>query len=145
MSRWVRVSGDRRRRLAWATIAVVLVGLLAVRWQGSQPYSGDEPHYLLVSESLIHDGDVDVKNDYLARRYRSYYPGQLDPHVNTSMFTLASRHWYSMHGVILGRTLLSVWVDGARRDGGDGYHRGHRARPDVPVGAALQARPGSPR
>jgi hypothetical protein len=110
----VRASGDRRRRLAWATIVVVLVGLLAVRWHDSQPYSGDEPHYFLVSESLIHDGDVDVKNDYLAGRYRSYYAGHLDPHVNTSMFTLASKHWYSMHGVGLSAVLVpAFWVGGA--------------------------------
>jgi hypothetical protein len=95
-------------------VAIVLVGLLAVRWHDSQPYSGDEPHYLLVSQSLIHDGDVDVKNDYLARRYLSYYPGHLDPHVNTSIFTLASPHWYSMHGVGLSAVLVpAVWADGA--------------------------------
>ena len=111
---WVRASGDRRRQLAWATIVVVLVGLLAVRWHDSQPYSGDEPHYLLVSESLVHDGDVDVKNDYLARRYLSFYTGHLDPHVNTSTFTLASRHWYSMHGVGLSAALVpAFWAVGA--------------------------------
>src|SRR3954451_4620395 len=97
--------GDRRRRLAFATIVVALVGLVAVRWHDSQPYSGDEPHYLLVSESLIHDGDVDVKNDYLGRRYHAYYAGHLDPHVNTRTFTPASRHWFSMHGVGLSAVL----------------------------------------
>ena len=114
-------SGGRRCRLAVGTaivavlvVLVVLVGLLAVRWHDSQPYSGDEPHYLLVSGSLIHDGDVDVKNDYLARRYLPYYSGHLDPHVNTSMFTLASPHWYPMHGVGLSAVLVpAFWADGA--------------------------------
>jgi hypothetical protein len=62
-------------------------------------YSGDEPHYLLVSESLVRDGDVDVKDDYRAQRYHEFYGGHIDPHVNTSIFTAASPHWYSMHGV----------------------------------------------
>jgi hypothetical protein len=89
--------------------------LLGFRWHDSQPYSGDEPHYLVVSESLIHDGDVDVKNDYLTRRYRAYYAGHLDPHVNTSIFTTASPHWYSMHGVGLSAVLVpGVWAEGAR-------------------------------
>jgi hypothetical protein len=118
VSGWIRASGDRRHRLAVGTVIVavvmVLVGLLAVRWHDSQPYSGDEPHYLLVSESLIHDGDVDVKNDYLARRYLSFYSGHLDPHINTSIFTLASPHWYSMHGVGLSAVLVpAFWADGA--------------------------------
>jgi hypothetical protein len=119
VSGWIGASGDRRRRLAVRTVivavVVVLVGLLAVRWHDSQPYSGDEPHYLLVSGSLVHDGDVDVKNDYLARRYLSYYSGHLDPHVNTSIFTLASPHWYSMHGVGLSAVLVpAFWADGAQ-------------------------------
>ena len=94
------------------------VVIFLVSWglttHGKYSATGDEPHYLLVSESIIHDGDVDVKKDYLARRYLSYYAGHLDPHVNTRRFTLASRHWYSMHGVGLSAVLVpAFWVDGA--------------------------------
>jgi hypothetical protein len=32
-------------------------------------YSGDEPHYLLATESLAHDGDLDVTDEYAAREY----------------------------------------------------------------------------
>lgn len=106
-----------RLRLGVACVVVLAVFglLLGFRWHDSQPYSGDEPHYLLVSESLIHDGDVDVKNDYLDRRYGAYYAGHLDPHVNRSIFTMASPHWYSMHGVGLSAVLVpAVWADGAR-------------------------------
>ena len=28
------------------------------------PLSGDEPHYLVITSSLLHDGDVDLGNDY---------------------------------------------------------------------------------
>jgi hypothetical protein len=56
-------SGHRRRLLtAAATIVAVLAILilfLAVRGHNPQPYSGDEPHYLLVTTSLMLDGDVD--------------------------------------------------------------------------------------
>jgi hypothetical protein len=115
---WIRIAGDRRR---WLTVGAAIVAVLATlvlflafRWHNPQPYSGDEPHYLVVSESLILDGDVDVKNDYLRRRYLEYYPGHLDPHVNTSIFTLASPHWYSMHGVGLSAVLVpAVAADGA--------------------------------
>ena len=29
--------------------------------------TGDEPHYLLVAESIAFDGDVDLRNDYASR------------------------------------------------------------------------------
>lgn len=67
-----------------------------------------------MSESLVRDGDVDVKNDYLDRRYNEFYAGHLDPHVNTSIFTPASRHWYSMHGIGLSAVLVPAFAaDGA--------------------------------
>jgi hypothetical protein len=97
-------------------VAVLAVfGLcLFFRWHNAQQYSGDEPHYLLVSESLVRDGDVDLKNDYLQRRYHEFYAGHIDPHVNTSIFTAASRHWYSMHGVGLPVVLAPAYAaDGA--------------------------------
>jgi hypothetical protein len=56
------------RVLVIVAVPALLTLLLAVRWHDAQPYSGDEPHYLIVTESLIDDGDVDVKNDYLDRR-----------------------------------------------------------------------------
>lgn len=42
----------------------------------------DEPHYLLMMESLVRDHDLDLKNDYDAARYADYYLGRLpDRHV----------------------------------------------------------------
>jgi hypothetical protein len=43
-------------------------------------YAGDEPHYLLAAESLVEDGDVDVRDQYLAREYDDFYPYDLDRH-----------------------------------------------------------------
>jgi len=35
--------------------------------------SGDEPHYLIITQSLIQDQDLDLRNNYLNKDYRSYY------------------------------------------------------------------------
>ncbi len=35
--------------------------------------SGDEPHYLLMDYSLIHDGDLDLSNNYQNKDYLSFY------------------------------------------------------------------------
>jgi hypothetical protein len=100
----------RSRRIAVASVAVafavVLAGLLAVRWHDPQPLSGDEPHYLIVSNSLWLDGDADVKNDYLDRRFLLFYLHGIDPHVNPAIFNLSSPHWYSQHGVGLPAVLV---------------------------------------
>ena len=91
-----------------------LLGLLAVRSHSPQRYAGDEPHYLVVANSLVLDGDVDVKNDYVNGRYVGYYPFPIDPHVNWNTFRPASPHWYPAHGIGL-RALLAPAVasDGA--------------------------------
>lgn len=43
--------------------------------------TGDEPHYLLAAHSLAHDGDLDLKNNYLDGDHRDFYFGFLDPHI----------------------------------------------------------------
>lgn len=43
---------------------------------------GDEPHYLLAAYSLVHDGDLDLANNYAHRDFQSFTGGEtLDPHV----------------------------------------------------------------
>jgi hypothetical protein len=42
--------------------------------------SGDEPHYLLMAYSLIHDGDLDLSNNYANKDYVHFYQrGELQP------------------------------------------------------------------
>jgi hypothetical protein len=42
---------------------------------------GDEPHYLLIAESLIRDGDVDLKNQFDEEAYSKFTSGRLEPHT----------------------------------------------------------------
>lgn len=113
---------SRPRQRFWiasaAIVSVVapLLLFLFVRWHNPQPYFGDEPHYLLISRSLVVDGDVDVKNDYLTGRYLRYYPLPTGPHVNTSIFTARSPHWYPVHGI----GLPALLVPAVRADDADG-------------------------
>jgi hypothetical protein len=42
-------------------------------------YGGDEPHHLLAAESIVSDGDLDLRDEYAARAYRSWHPQPLAP------------------------------------------------------------------
>ena len=46
-------------------------------------FGGDEPHYLLISHSLLHDGDIDLADNYAQRDYERYMGpgGPLAAHV----------------------------------------------------------------
>ena len=41
---------------------------------------GDEPHYLAATQSLLHDFDLKVENNYANGDYLQYFPGHLEPH-----------------------------------------------------------------
>jgi hypothetical protein len=45
--------------------------------------AGDEPHYLLIAQSLLQDGDFDLTNNYARRDYARAmkFEGKLQPHV----------------------------------------------------------------
>ncbi len=49
--------------------------------QYSSPPSGDEPHYLVISQTLLKYHSLDVMRDYTNGDYRSFFPMHLDPHV----------------------------------------------------------------
>lgn len=61
--------------------AIVAIASLVVFSQvrGVVP-GGDEPHYLAATQSLLHDADLKVANNYARGEYLDYFPGRLEPH-----------------------------------------------------------------
>jgi len=41
---------------------------------------GDEPHYLVITQSLLYDGDLQIENNHRRGDYRAYYAAELPPH-----------------------------------------------------------------
>jgi hypothetical protein len=64
-----------RKKLLLLFVASVLAfnagSLLLI--SGGAKVSGDEPHYLLISQSLLQDGDFDLANNYRNREYIQYF------------------------------------------------------------------------
>lgn len=64
------------------SIALLVYGVLASGLVfPSHPITGDEPHYLIITKSLLYDGDIDLANNYQNRDYLDFYDGILDAHT----------------------------------------------------------------
>jgi hypothetical protein len=70
----------------WALVLAAFAAYVALgtRVPGAARAQGDEPHYLLMAHSLIHDGDLDLANQYAERQYLPFYGGELEPHVSAA-------------------------------------------------------------
>jgi hypothetical protein len=70
-------SRSRRRRVfAFSLVFYTAFGWLNMRTVGP---GGDEPHYLIISQSLLADGDLKIENNHQRREYRAFWGGELRP------------------------------------------------------------------
>jgi hypothetical protein len=70
-----------RRTLAlWLLLFGVYAATIGLDAFAGSDYAGDEPHYLLAAHSVVHDGNVDVRDEYGSRAYADFYPHELRPH-----------------------------------------------------------------
>ncbi|TGL77213.1 hypothetical protein EHQ83_06290 [Leptospira yasudae] len=72
------------------------------------PITGDEPHYLMISESLAVDGDLDLKNNYEQDAVSKKIIGPVDMENHTVIVQKndANKQFYSIHSI--GTSVLSV-------------------------------------
>lgn len=89
----------RSKKLNVFLVGACLVVLLAIRMQVNQPTTGDEPHYLLMSYSLIHNHTLNLKSAYVNKDYLGFYPYPLPPQGNPSLISLKNSKVYSIHGI----------------------------------------------
>ena len=61
---------------AVSLVSYVGFGLYSARETG---VGGDEPHYLIITESLLHDHDLTIENNHQRRDYLKFFPGELRP------------------------------------------------------------------
>ena len=91
-----------------ATMAVA--GLAAGKLTGTSLFpSGDEPHYLVIAQSLWRDGDLKIENNHARGDYREYYPEDLEPHYLTRG---SNSEIYSIHPIGISVILAPVYAAG---------------------------------
>jgi uncharacterized membrane protein YeaQ/YmgE (transglycosylase-associated protein family) len=73
---------------------------------------GDEPHYLVITQSLLHDGDLKIENNHRRDEYRAYFNRSLEPHY---LARGKDGQIYSIHPVGLPVLAMPVFALG-------GYH-----------------------
>ena len=75
----------RRAASNWPQLLVFLTSLAFYGWMADNLIAkvfyptGDEPYYLVMAHSLIHDHDLELTNEFADRIYWDYYPGELYP------------------------------------------------------------------
>jgi hypothetical protein len=98
-------SGRPPGTVAW----IVLAGFLAIVSRRATP-TGDEPHYLIMTQSLLSDGDFDLRNNYENQDYQAYHPHVIpDPHV-----IVRGARWYPAHAIGLPILAAPVYAVGGR-------------------------------
>jgi hypothetical protein len=90
-------------------VILALYAGVSLRGQAQVGPEGDEPHYLMVADSLIRDGDVSLEQDYALGRYRAFHPRPLQPHYRVRGRDGAI---YSLHALGLSLLILPAYALG---------------------------------
>jgi hypothetical protein len=103
----------RLQLLAVFVASAAIYGAVAVRLARGPIYpGGDEPHYLVITQSLLADGDLDISDNHARRDYRAYFQGTLKP---DAIVRGSSDAVYSIHPVGLPVLLVPAFALGGYR------------------------------
>ena len=73
------IAGPPGGRALLAGALTLVVGVAAMWSIAPRVPGGDEPHYLIITQSLLGDGDLQIENNHVDRDYASYFGGELRP------------------------------------------------------------------
>src|SRR5688572_8163201 len=114
-SRLITARAIERWRVSTLALVIFIAtvaagGLAAARLTSTSLFpSGDEPHYLVIAQSLWRDGDLKIQNNHQRGDYREYYPSDLDPHYLTRG---TDKEIYSIHPIGIAVLFAPVYALG---------------------------------
>ncbi|GEM_PF-2189747 len=98
-------------------IILIFIVLILTYVAVSMPFSskmcltGDEPHYLVMARSLLHDGDLDLDNNYRDNSYKSFFPYDITPHYSEKS---RKGHCYPRHNIGLPIIMIPFYSVGEK-------------------------------
>lgn len=95
--------------LFFVSLVLYNAGSLLLTSSG-QTFAGDEPHYLLISHSLLKDGDIDLSNNYANKDYQEIMFAQVQIKSHTAPGT---NQRYSFHSPGTSILLLPFYAVGS--------------------------------
>jgi hypothetical protein len=98
-------------RLAAGVFAFAIFAVAAWQVAPSVP-GGDEPHYLVITQSLLVDGDLAIENNHRRGDYQAYFAGPLSPHY---IRRGADGEIYSIHAPGLSALVAPAFAIGGYR------------------------------
>jgi hypothetical protein len=108
---WTFFASQRPHAVLAGVLSFVIFAIAAWVASPSIP-GGDEPHYLVITQSLLYDHDLKIENNHLRGDYRAYFPGDLNP---DSIKRGRNGAVYSIHAPGLPAIVLPAFAIG-------GYH-----------------------
>jgi hypothetical protein len=110
---WLQRFSVRQLTVVIAVLTALTAGTAAARLTGTVLFpAGDEPHYLVIAQSLWRDGDFKIENNHTQGDYREYYARDLEPHYLTRG---SDSQIYSIHPVGLPILIAPVYAAGGYR------------------------------
>lgn len=106
-----------KKILTWKTKLVIFLvsffiyALVGFRILTQLGLGGDEPHYLLITHSLLYDHDLAIRGNYKQHDYKTFFEGTLDVHL--SIAKDGTR--YSIHPIGMPILLLPGYALGGLR------------------------------
>jgi hypothetical protein len=107
-----RITRPGLTALAVFLISFVVFASLTQRFSNIMGWpTGDEPYYLLIAHSIIHDHDIELTNNFNNKDYWHYYPGELYPlhEAKTIVPGLYSKHAPGVSVIIAPAYALDDW------------------------------------